>query len=232
MKEQERILQKQELIFPGANTSLACTTQGSYEPVGAVVHYTAGRRGNPSSTISWANLIDAKQKKTAAYTFHLIEADGTFYQTHPIKRWGFHAGTSEWPGLGKSLSNKLIGIEIAAAGLLSNVKVIDKTAPGYPIGVCEVIGQAWFDQVPRKYFARYNDGRFGPDKGWYEAFTMEQEQKLVDFLIWCKKVLPKFQFDYVLGHHEISPKRKQDPEAALSMSMGELRKFLSQTISS
>jgi N-acetyl-anhydromuramyl-L-alanine amidase AmpD len=210
-------------FYPNANRSLNCKTQGTTEFVGAVVHYTAGRRNRPESTIQWANNT---KDKSAAYTFHLIDANGVFYQTHDFDEWGWHAGPSSHKKLKGNLSKQLMGIEIAAAGLLTEVRVQQPTAHGYPIGVCSVVGKAWFDKEPQQYYARYNDGRYGPDKGWYEAFTMQQEQSLVAFLTWALKNLPKMKAEYIVQHWEIAPGRKQDCEAALSMTAQELRDFL------
>lgn len=210
--------------YPQGKRTLNCKTQpGTTEYVGAVVHFTAGRRGKPENTIAWAN--NTKDKDTA-FTFCLIDADGTFYQTHDFDEWGWHAGPSSHPKLKGNLSKQLIGIEIAAAGLLSDVKVVASQAPGYPIGVCMVSGKAWFDKTPQAYAARYNNGAFGETTGWYEAFTPDQEASLVHFLMWAKANLKKFSFDYVVAHEQISPKRKQDPGAALSMPIHMFREFL------
>jgi N-acetyl-anhydromuramyl-L-alanine amidase AmpD len=189
-------------------------TRGAFKsesPSGALVHFTAGKH-NAQSVIDYgiAN----------GFCYHVIDRDGNFHQTHNLKRWGYHAGTSNYPGLGEGVSKFLIGIEITSAGLL---KCDEKGKDGE---LKEVIAQAWFDGTPKKYTARYNGGSFGATHGWYEAFSQEQEHALVDFLTWCCKVFPKFNPDLILGHEEVAPKRKQDPGASLSMPMAKLRELI------
>lgn len=195
--------------IPWAKRDYNVTTQGNTQPIGAVVHYTAGRRGSPSALFAWA-----REKK---FAFHLIEADGTFYQSHPLNEWGWHAGKSSWKGIDENLSKALIGIEIAAAGVIKAEKVLE---PEAPLGCWRVLGRAWFDSEPRHYICRE-----GPE-GWVEAFTHEQEATLLRVLKYLKLHVPNFKAEYILGHHEISPGRKLDPGAALSVSMDKLRALL------
>ena len=130
------------------------------------------------------------------YVFFVIGPTGKLYQGFPLNKGGSHAGASSWPGLGSGVSSKLVGIEIACAGGLDSR------------------GKSWFgvtypqDEI-RKGFKKY---------------TPEQEETLIKLLVWLKKNNPEvFDVQYILGHDEVSPGRKNDPGHSLSMSMSELR---------
>lgn len=192
-------------------------TKGKYAkgyPVGAVVHFTAGRDGA-------AKTIDGGIKNGYAYV--CIQKDGTMVQAHPVSEWGYHAGESAWKHLAKKLSgavsDDLIGIEINAAGR------------------CEALGngkfKTWFGEILTQDQVRWTPGKDNQLKGWYEKFTPAQEKTLIEFLLWLKGQAPDvFDFDFVLGHDEVAGPagigrwRKNDPGAALSMTMPELRAYL------
>ena len=192
-------------------------TSGTYRkgyPEGAIVHFTEG--STIESSISWG----AKQ----GYAFWGIGRDGTVYQTHALNRYGAHAGESQWPGLGSSVSKYLVGIEVAAAGR------VERVGEKY---------KAYFHRSPAEYFDA-DRVRVIPQSvdqqilaGAYHKFSPEQEESLIRTLLWMKENNPEvFSFDYVLGHDEVSgPKgigrwRKNDPGGALSMPMKEFRALL------
>lgn len=160
-------------------------------PVGAVIHFTAGRDQTEQDALDsyhWGC--------DNSYVYFIIGPTGKLYQGFPLSRGGPHAGVSEWKGLGKNVSTKLVGIEIACAGKL------DKW------------GRSWF----RK---QYTEDQI---RNGFKKFTPEQEEALIKLLVWLKKNNPKvFNIDYILGHEEVSPGRKPDPGYSLSMSMDELR---------
>jgi len=194
-------------------------TQGVYEkgwPLGAIVHFTAGHDGAE-------NTINEGIKNK--YAYWCIQKDGSLYCAHPANEWGYHAGESAWknPSFAKPLlgtvSDDLIGIEINAAGRLT------KTLSGY---------KSWYGQIIPEANVRYCDGSH-PDQceGYYEKYTQAQEDTLIKTLLWLKAQRPDvFTFDDVLGHCEVSGKlgigyfRKNDPSAALSMTMPYLRQVL------
>jgi len=200
-------------------------TQGKYKngyPRGAVVHYTAG--GNdPLNTLAWG--------REMKYCYFLIDRDGKVYQSFPLDQWGYHAGVSRWLGV-ESLSRHYVGIEVMSAGTLTKVpdNVDDKEAKY----------AAWFHfnnatkklKKDAKLFS-YDEVRFSNrscniNPGIYHKFTEEQEESLIELLIWLKLNNPNvFQLAEVVGHDEIAPERKQDPGGALSMTMYSLRQKLS-----
>ena len=188
-------------------------TRGNYEyhyPVGAVVHFTAGRDKTEQDMIN-SMTWGVSQK----FAFFGIGPTGKVYQAHPLNRWGSHAGSSFWNYLGKNVSTKLVGIEIACAGQLTN-------------------GKSWFGASYKTSETRFvTEEKYGCPTGEYKQFTREQETALIELLLWLKANCPEvFSLDYVLGHHEVSGKiglgyfRKPDPGGALSMTMPELRALL------
>lgn len=193
---------------------LSMRTQGFYKqswPLGAVVHFTGGADGAEAA-------IDIGVKN--GYAYWCIQRDGKLYCAHPANKWGWHAGESKWRGLFGSVSDDLIGIELNAFGRLTKQKNgTFKTAYGQTILPSEV---------------RYCDGS-SPDQceGYYHTYTPAQEETLIKTLLWLKTQNPNvFSFDNVLGHSEVSGKlslgywRKNDPSAALSMTMPAFREHL------
>lgn len=179
-------------------------------PEGAVVHFTAGRDKTESDAL---NTYDWGVGE--GYVFFVIGPTGIVYQGFPLSHGGSHAGESQWPGLGTSVSKKLVGIEVVCAGKL------------------EASGKSWFGVTYPKSEMRYVDESHGCPAGWYKEFTPKQEAALLELLTWLKKNNPDvFQVDYILGHHEVSGKkgigywRKNDCGGSLSMSMDALRNVI------
>jgi hypothetical protein len=191
--------------------NFAMPSKGKYKdyyPVGAIVHFTAGRfeKGLQSAldTMSWG----LKQ----GYNYMSMAADGQVVQSCPLSDWGYHAGASVWPELGSSVSSKLVGIEICCAGRL--------TVEGDKF-------MSWFNTEIPKELVRTVKSRDNIQAGSYHKYTEAQEKSLVELLIWLKANNPTvFNFDFVLGHDEVAPTRKNDPSGALSMSMPEFREYL------
>jgi N-acetyl-anhydromuramyl-L-alanine amidase AmpD len=202
-------LGKKMLWYPKAEvTAEKMPTRGQYAnkyPVGAVVHFTAGR-----SLKGDADALNAVRLGVSnGFCYFAISNDGTVFQSFPLDRWGYHCGASSWPSLGTSLSNKLVGIEICCAGKLS---------PS---------GESWFGESYPESSQRQSLNVANIEAGNYHRYTPAQEKSLIELLMWLKLNNPGvFQIDNALGHDEISPKRKNDPGASLSMTMPELRKLL------
>lgn len=183
-------------------------TRGSYAngyPVGAIVHFTAGRRSGLKAGI-------AEQVKNG-YTYFVIDQEGKIGQNFSLDSWGYHAGQSTWPGLGDGVSSKLVGIELQAAGKL------EKSGNGY---------KTWFGEaVPAAQVRVIAKQTENQEAGAYQIYTKAQEESLLKLLTWLRDNNPDvFQYKYVLGHDEVSPRRKNDPGGALSMTMPVLRKKL------
>lgn len=160
--------------------------------------------------------------KDQAYAYFVNDQDGNIHQGNSLDQYGFHCGESYWPGLGSSLSDKLVGIENQSAGRLEKVSM----------GVYK----AYFTNVEKgdKYFYEHEvrhaeANNQNVQKGIYHRFTMAQEESLIDLLMWLKHSNPNvFSFDYCLGHDEVAPKRKNDPGFSLSMTMPKFREFLKE----
>ncbi len=190
-------------------------TKGKYAdnyPRGAIVHFTAGR----DQTERQAENTVAGGRENG-YTFFVIGPEGEVYQAFPLDEWGYHAGESHWPGVGTSVSTKLVGIEITCAGKLDGDN------------------KSWFGVTYPADQVRTVSNRYECPAGKYKKYTAAQEKALIDLLLWLKRNNPTiFSFSLVLGHHEVSGMigigrwRKNDPGGALSMKMGELRQLLEQ----
>lgn len=190
-----------ELDFPKS------TTRGEYPkkyPEGAIVHFTAGRRNGLKNCLTY--------QANKGYTYFAIDKDGNIGQNFPLNQWGYHAGKSYWKDLGNSVSRRLVGIEVQCAGNLDDNNT------------------SWFGvQYPENDVRSLNNKLDNIQPGKYLKYTDKQEESLVRLLLWLKRNNTEvFSFDHVLGHDEVSPKRKVDPGASLSMSMPQFRSFLKE----
>lgn len=174
-------------------------------PEGLVVHFSAG--SSMKSTLDWG--------RGQGYLFLGIDKKGKLYQSNPLNEWGHHAGVSSWPGIGQSLSNRLIGVEIDNAGRLE------------PLGNGRY--KSWFGKVFTEDQVRHVKAEANRVAGTYEKYTEEQEDTLFGLIVWLKQNNPSvFKVDWVLGHDEIAKGRKNDPGGALSITMPELRAKLNK----
>lgn len=193
-------------------------TMGTYRegyPEGAIIHYTAGRskKGVPDA-------IEAINEGIRNnYTYLAIASGGEVIQAHPIHEWGYHAGSSYWPGLGKSLSSRLIGIEVCNAGILTPKE--------------DGFYYSWYGERFKEDEVRLVDKEHGCAPGYYHRFTLAQEQALWALIVFLKENDPKgrFKFENVLGHHEVCRRsdgtyRKLDPGGSFSIGMDLLRSAL------
>lgn len=200
----------QKLLWcPFAKKAQKMKVQGTYPkgyPEGAIIHWTSG--SSAESSMSWG--------RDQGYMFWMIDKDGEIYQPNALNEWGYHAGASSWPGLGSSVSSRLVGIEIDCAGKL------EKRSDGS--------FKSWFGRIVPHEKVREVQKRDNIVSGAYEMFTKEQETSLVLLLKWLHSNNPSvFRLDFILGHDEVSPGRKVDPGGSLSMSMPELREKISAT---
>jgi len=200
-------------------------TNGKYAkgwPLGLVVHYDAGS-GNHKSTI-------ASGIKNG-YSYFTMAKDGTVYQNAEANRWGSHAGKSGWMGLFDRVSDDLAGVEICCAG-----KLTEHAGEWYPhwcfkrnkLGKKVFVGGKPIALENRRYFKK--SGK--QSEGWYEKYTPQQEQSLLELIFWLKSQAPSvFKIENVVGHDETSLSGKTDPGGSLSMSMKDYRNYLNEKLS-
>jgi N-acetyl-anhydromuramyl-L-alanine amidase AmpD len=112
----------------------------------------------------------------------------------------YHAGVSSWKGV-SGISAYNIGMEMCNWGT-------DAEKHGA--------------KDLRKVSSKHDNQKIGT----YQMYTAAQEKSLINVCLWLKKQCPEFDFDWVVGHDEIAPTRKEDPGGSLSMSMPALRQLL------
>jgi len=209
--EQSKTIVKDFTTYPPAAQSRKMKTQGKYRsrfPLGAVIHFTAG------SNDPKAYLDDMRAK---GYCAILIDRLGHVWQDFALNEWGYHAGASTWKNFGTTVNDELVGIEIMSAG-----KLTDKNGKLY----------SWFGkEIPQEECACALKNQDNMQAGWYHAFTPEQEEALEKMLVWMYEASGGlFSFDNVVGHDEVSPNRKSDPGASLSMTMPKYREYLKKKV--
>ena len=192
------------LWYPNARTDFnASVTRGTYAhnyPQGAIVHFTCGW---------WNRSLDDQvaEQVENRYTYFVIDENGRIAQNFPLNEWGYHAGKSYMAPFGSSVSQYLVGIEICCAGKLEKDETPEFTNITFP-----------------EKDKRRSDGEANIKKGVYQKYTAAQEAALETLLLWLHENNPNvFKLDYVFGHDEVSPDRKSDPGASLSMTMPEFR---------
>lgn len=212
-------------------------TRGEYAdgyPQGIVIHWDAGWALDPGNywnpfprLQTLTTSLDKMARKRAIGTMRLGEQNGhlymamdvlgRIYQSRPLTKWGYHAGKSFYPGLGYSVSNQLCGIEVKCPG-----KVTKKGEKFV----------TWYGQEFDGTQVRWSDGKDNIAKGWYVMYSREQEDMLVDLC--CKLWIHSpeidgskvFKIKYIVGHDSVSPGRKTDPGASLSVSITEFRELV------
>jgi len=187
-------------------------TRGSYPngyPMGAVVHYTAGRRSGLQQELAY----QAEQ----GYLYFVIDEDGNIGQNFSLDSWGYHAGASSYAGLSGRVSNELVGIEMQCAGMLK------KQGSYY---------ESWFgSSVDSDDVRSVGRNHANQQAGHYQKYTTAQELALTRLLLWLhSNNSDVFSLDLVVGHDEVSPGRKQDPGGALSRTMPEYREYLKSLV--
>ena len=196
-------------------------------PEGIVIHWTSGWhlvRGlhiNPFPMMNNKEKLASSARKYAlqtlsggiknGYNFLVMDVLGKIYQSRPLTKWGYHAGKSYWPGVGYSVSNKLVGVEML------NPSTAKRSGNKF---------YTWFKyELPEILLRQTN-------KGIFYHYSLEQEESLLKLCIWLYRNSPVvdgekvFKIANVVGHAEVSPGRKSDPGDALSMSMAEFRSNL------
>ena len=183
-----RLLQDGDTPFPFERSpNIGGKVQHEY----LVIHYTAG--SSAEGAVSWL-----KNERSRASAHLVIARDGRITQLVPFDRVAWHAGMSSWEGR-SSLNPYSLGIELANAGRLDKAKTH---------------WRAWFgkeyedDEVME---ATHKHG--GKSFGWH-LYTPEQIEAAVEV---GTLLVNKYELLDVVGHDDISPKRKSDPGPAFPM---------------
>lgn len=200
-----------QYTVPFADLSHSMPSKGVYRkgwPEGLVVHYTAGS-DNPA-------VMDEGASK--GYYYFYLGREGKLYQPGPVNRYGAHAGPSEYPGLGKGVSQYLAGVETACWGPVA------KDAEGkYRPDPKHWGGRTIKAVIPD------SEVRTVGNQAW-QIFTQRQMETLQRLIVWLKNNGPEgvFSYDLVVGHEEVAyPRgRKADPGGSLGMTLPEYRAYL------
>ncbi len=158
----------------------------SLSPIYLIMHYTAGP--TLEGAVSWF------LNPTAQASAHVvIGRDGQIVQMVPFNKMAWHAGKSSW-GLLESMNRYSIGIELVNAGKLR------KRADGKWIN--------WANNVIPEDEATVATHKDETSPAGWQEYTQLQ----IDTAIKVASTLNiTYQFTDVLGHEDISPKRKVDP---------------------
>jgi N-acetylmuramoyl-L-alanine amidase len=136
----------------------------------------------------------------------LIHRDGSVTQLVPFDIIAFHAGSSQWKEL-TGLNSYSIGIEMENLGLLTQ-----RDGAWYFGGTM---------RVPADSVERFADSE-GRAPGWH-AYTDAQIQTFFQVSCALRRAYPTIED--VVGHHEISPRRKYDPGPAFPLQAVRARLF-------
>jgi hypothetical protein len=190
---------------------------------GLVQHYTAGHISNGASgVLSMLKSLGNRQGRLGCFG---MDEQGVIYVPRSLgwTQKGYHAGVSKWKNV-IGMNSHLYGIEVCNPG-----KLVASGGKWYPYFAVGKEGSAVPTSRLRTWTSNTPSGsdHYGKQsKGTYMAFTEAQEKALINFSLWQKKVNPEYNFDWVVGHDEISGSGKSDPGACLSMPMAEWRKLL------
>jgi N-acetylmuramoyl-L-alanine amidase len=165
---------------------------GVIEPQYLVIHYTAN--GSLAETIRHFN------KRSSQVSAHIvIDRDGTVAQCVSFDREAWHCGISRWDDL-VGMNRYTIGIELVNWGRL-------KMREGrYFSWAGEEISQSQTVWLPRKV-----DGK----SYFWHTYTDAQVHACFDV---AAAIVKEYGLMGILGHDDISPRRKDDPGPAFDMT--------------
>lgn len=167
---------------------------GAIEPQYLVIHATSTAL-NAEQVLRW--LVSPEARSSAHL---LVSREGRITQLVPFDRAAWHAGRSEWRGLG-GLNNHSIAIELENAGKLSRDEKgrFVGAPPGREFPEADVlIAQHRSESEPAPWH-RYTDAQLRAAR---EA---------------AAAVVQAYGLEEVLGHDDIAPGRKVDPGPAFPM---------------
>jgi len=222
-------------------------TRGSYPNrlEGLIVHYDAGRirpRFAPQEDSDWGSQGTIRHGGRNGFRYLCISRTGRVFapENWDWDRWGYHAGTSECPVTGRtSVSRHYAGIEMNNPGLLYEAQEDGVFCPWFNSKRTDR-GRVIRDNRGRCFRRNERDEWFSSDQvrfatggniteGYYLPYTLAQYEALKGVVATAATARPdSFRRDFVFGHDEVSPGRKQDPGGALAhegrlMTMAEFR---------
>lgn len=151
-----------------------------------ILHYTATM--GISSPLNW---LTNPQSKVSAHL--LIGKDGTVIQLAPFDRVTWHSGVSQWKGL-NGMNAYSLGVEIVNSGVLRKIGNDYYTQDGSA-------------KVPNHIEATNKLGM----KAVWETYPDKQ----IEVVAAVSQALQKhYSLKEIIGHEDVSPKRKTDPGAA------------------
>ncbi|HEX3175413.1 MAG TPA: N-acetylmuramoyl-L-alanine amidase [Methylomirabilota bacterium] len=185
-------------------------TKGKYKTPdkkarGCVVHYTA-RPFDRGATDAKSTLQFLAAQGLGCL---VMDRDGIIYKAQGWDEVAYHAGPSTWKDT-SGVSLYCMGMEIMNAGMLEKHGDTFHACFGGEIPPGEV----------REVQAKDNI-----KAGFYHRYTKAQEDALINFLLWQIETRG-MDIDWIVGHDEVAPDRKQDPGGSLSLTMPELRALL------
>jgi N-acetylmuramoyl-L-alanine amidase len=164
---------------------------GMFIPDTIVIHYTAG----PTAESAIDTFLNQENKASA----HLvIERDGTITQLVPFNLIAWHAGESSY-GNRIGMNQYSIGIEIVNAGRLT------KSGDSY---------LSWFGKEYKEEEVFEGIHRNESTPTYWHRYTEQQIARTKEI---CELLVKEYNIKYILGHEEISPKRKIDPGPAFPL---------------
>ncbi|TCK28668.1 N-acetylmuramoyl-L-alanine amidase [Ancylobacter aquaticus] len=170
---------------------------GKVQPLYLIMHYTAGV--SAEGAISWLSRAEAK-----ASAHLVIDRDGTVTQMVTFDRVAWHAGKSRWQDL-EGMNSYSIGIELVNAGKLKRVAGKWVSWSGTVIAEADVMEATHKDETA--------------PAGWH-TYPQVQIETAIDVAV---ALNASYRFLDVLGHEDVSPKRKVDSGPAFPMRSFESR---------
>ena len=157
-----------------------------------LIHYTGGR-----SMESAVQTLAESKKEVSAHI--VVGRDGEIAQLLDFNQKGWHAGKSEYKGR-QWLNQYSIGIEIDNPGFLSRAGDVYTT---------------WFDEEvdPRNVVEARHRNPETRNRFWHR-FTKQQIETVEQL---SEALVAEYGIQYILGHEEVSPGRKQDPGPAFPL---------------
>jgi N-acetylmuramoyl-L-alanine amidase len=157
-----------------------------------IIHYTATR--NLQAAV---HTLANSDKKASAHL--VIGRDGKIVQIVDFDTISWHAGKSEYKGR-KGFNQFAIGIEIDNPGWLNRTGNKFTTWYEKEVDINDVVEANHRNpETTKRYWHRYT----------------EQQIAVVEDI--CELLVKEYNINFILGHEEVSPGRKQDPGPAFPL---------------